>query len=120
MRSVTPSWRAILRREIIDADTVGAFRHRDPLSRLAKLARCFGGRVHGRQVGHIIVLQPSITAQATRAILRWRAVDLAEKADGPVPIMPANARAVRQALEAAGLVFIDPNGGEPGVRLAAG
>ena len=53
--------------------------------------------------------------RAARAILRWRAVDLAEKtgvsistvqrtekADGTVPMMPANERAVRQALEAAG------------------
>ncbi len=68
--------------------------------------------------------------RAARAILRWRAVDLAEragvnlstiqrseKADGPVPMIPANERTVRETLEAAGIEFIDPNGGGPGVRL---
>ena len=61
--------------------------------------------------------------RAARAVLRWRAVDLAEKAgvnlstvqrsekaDGPVPMMPANARAVRQALEAAGIRFTEEGG----------
>ena len=61
--------------------------------------------------------------RAARAILRWRAADLAakagvnlstvqraEKADGPVPMMPANARAVRQALEAAGVRFTEEGG----------
>ena len=68
--------------------------------------------------------------RAARAILRWRAVDLAEragvnlstvqraeKADGPVPMIPANERAVRLALEAAGIEFIPENGGGAGVRL---
>jgi hypothetical protein len=68
--------------------------------------------------------------RAARAILRWRAVDLAEragvnlstiqraeKADGPVPMMPANERAVRETLEAAGLQFIPENGGGAGVRM---
>ena len=68
--------------------------------------------------------------RAARAILRWRAIDLAvkagvnlstiqrtEKADGPVPMMPANERAVRQVLEVAGVEFIPENGGGAGVRL---
>ncbi len=68
--------------------------------------------------------------RAARAILRWRAVDLAERAgvnlstiqraeksDGPVPMMPANEKAVREALEAGGLEFIPQNGGGAGVRL---
>jgi transcriptional regulator with XRE-family HTH domain len=71
--------------------------------------------------------------RAARAILRWRAADLAEKAgvnistiqrtertDGPVLMMPANARAVQRALEAGGVEFIDENGGGAGVRLRAG
>jgi len=71
--------------------------------------------------------------RAARAILRWRAVDLAEKAgvnlstiqrteraDGPVPMMPANERAVRQVLEAAGVEFIAENGGGAGVLLKKG
>ncbi len=70
--------------------------------------------------------------RAARAILRWRAVDLAEragvnlstiqraeKADGPVPMMPANEKAVRETLEGAGIEFIPENGGGPGVRLQA-
>lgn len=70
--------------------------------------------------------------RAARAILRWRAVDLAEragvnlstiqraeKADGPVPMIPANERTVREALENAGIEFIPGNGGGPGVRLRA-
>jgi hypothetical protein len=68
--------------------------------------------------------------RAARAILRWRAVDLAEKAgvnlstiqraekaDGPVPMIPANEKAVRQALEAGGIEFIPKNGGGAGVRM---
>jgi predicted transcriptional regulator len=71
--------------------------------------------------------------RAARAILRLRAVDLAERAgvnlstiqrteksDGPVPMMPANARAVQTALEAAGVEFIPENGGGAGVRLRKG
>lgn len=34
--------------------------------------------------------------------------------------IPANMRALRSALEAAGVVFIDANGGGPGVRLRRG
>ncbi len=69
--------------------------------------------------------------RAARAILRWRAVDLAEKAgvnlstvqraekaDGPVPMMPANARAVRHALEALGARFTEEGGILP-PRLSA-
>ena len=61
--------------------------------------------------------------RAARAILRWRAADLAEKAgvnlstvqraekaNGPVPMMPANARAVRHALEDAGVRFTADGG----------
>jgi len=68
--------------------------------------------------------------RAARAILRWRAIDLAEKAgvnlstiqraekaDGPVPMMPANEKAVQQALEVGGVEFIPENGGGAGVRL---
>ncbi len=31
--------------------------------------------------------------------------------------IPANLSMLQQALEAAGIIFIDPNGGGPGVRL---
>lgn len=66
--------------------------------------------------------------RAARAMLRWRAVELAEKAgvglstvqraeqgDGPVTMMRANMDAIRRALEGAGAIFT--NGEEPGVKL---
>jgi len=68
--------------------------------------------------------------RAARALLRWTALDLAEASkvgvatirraevvDGKVPLTLANSAAVRTALEAAGIEFIDENGGGPGVRL---
>lgn len=68
--------------------------------------------------------------RAARALLRWTADQLAEKAginvvtirraeptEGPIRMMPANADAIRRTLEAAGIEFIEPNGGGPGVRL---
>ena len=69
--------------------------------------------------------------RAARAIVRWKASELADKAgvglstvqraeqqDGPVTMMRANADAIRRALEAAGVEFIPENGGGAGVRLA--
>jgi hypothetical protein len=41
----------------------------------------------------------------------------AELADGETSLTAANDLAVRRALEAAGVEFIDENGGGPGVRL---
>lgn len=38
-------------------------------------------------------------------------------ADGPVPGMPKNVAAIRAALEAAGVIFVDENGEGPGVGL---
>ena len=68
--------------------------------------------------------------RAARAILRWKPSELAnkaavglstvqraEQADGPVTMMRANADAIRKALEAAGIEFIEQNGGGPGVRF---
>jgi hypothetical protein len=40
-----------------------------------------------------------------------------EVVDGDIPITLANEAALRHALEAAGVEFIDENGGGPGVRL---
>jgi hypothetical protein len=63
-------------------------------------------------------------------LIRWSALDLAksskvgvatirrvEVVDGEIPVTLANEAALRQALEAAGVEFIDENGGGPGVRL---
>jgi transcriptional regulator with XRE-family HTH domain len=72
------------------------------------------------------------TAQlrAARALLRWSAEDLAtaagvslvtirraEPKDGMLAMIPANAAAVRRALEEAGVIFIAENGEGAGVRL---
>ena len=73
----------------------------------------------------------TITAEqcrAARALLDWSQPDLA-RASGTgrstitrfergarVP-HPSNLAAIRAALEAAGVEFIDPNGGGPGLRL---
>ena len=72
----------------------------------------------------------SYQIRAARALLRWSAGDLAresslglntikraELAEDKTSLTVANDLAVRRALEAAGIEFIDENGGGPGVRL---
>jgi hypothetical protein len=76
--------------------------------------------------------KPLISAQirAARALIRWRAEDLAhesavgiatirraELTESETSMTAANNLAVRRALETAGVEFIDENGGGPGVRL---
>ena len=76
--------------------------------------------------------KPLTSAQirAARALIRWSAQELAEKtAVGVTTIRRAeltasetkltrvNDQAIRRALEAAGVEFIDENGGGGGVRL---
>jgi transcriptional regulator with XRE-family HTH domain len=69
--------------------------------------------------------------RAARALLRWSAAELAEESavgantirraeseDGVTSMTAANQRAIRQALEDAGVQFIDENGEGPGVRLS--
>jgi hypothetical protein len=69
--------------------------------------------------------------RAARALVRWSAKDLAdaasvgvatvrraESADGIPSITAANRKAVRNALEAAGIEFIPANGGGLGVRFS--
>ena len=75
---------------------------------------------------------PLVSAQirAARALLRWRAEDLArasavgvatirraELAENETVMTAANDLAIRRALEAAGVEFLNENGGGPGVRL---
>ena len=68
--------------------------------------------------------------RAARGLLRWSAEDLAreaalglatirraESAESETSMTTANDIAVRRALEAAGVEFIDENGGGAGVRL---
>ena len=77
-------------------------------------------------------INPLISAQirAARALVRWSAEDLARNSSVGVTTIrraeltgdetsmtAANDLAVRRALEAAGVEFIDENGGGPGVRL---
>ena len=72
----------------------------------------------------------SAQVRAARALLRWTALDLAsasrvgvatirrtEVIDGEIGVTAANEAAIRQALEKAGIDFIDENGGGEGVRL---
>lgn len=68
--------------------------------------------------------------RAARALVRWSADELAQRSSLSVATIrraelveeetsmtTANDIAVRRALEAAGVEFIDENGGGPGVRL---
>ena len=68
--------------------------------------------------------------RSARALLRWRAEDLAressvgiatirraELAQDATSLTTANDLAIRRAFEAAGIEFIDENGGGPGLRL---
>jgi ribosome-binding protein aMBF1 (putative translation factor) len=79
--------------------------------------------------------KPLTSAQmrAARALIRWSAEDLAretalsvttirraELTEEETSMTMANDLAVRRALEAAGVEFIDENGGGPGVRLRKG
>jgi hypothetical protein len=72
----------------------------------------------------------SAQIRAGRALLRWSADDLAreaslgvntirraEVAEEEISLTAANDLAIRRAFEAAGVEFIDENGGGPGVRL---
>jgi hypothetical protein len=72
----------------------------------------------------------SAQMRAARALIRWTAIDLAnaskvgvatirraEVVDGEIPVTLANEAAIRHALEAAGVEFIDENGNGPGVCL---
>ena len=72
----------------------------------------------------------SAQIRAARALLRWSAEDLArastlgvttirraELTEDQTSMTAANDLAVRRALEAAGVEFIDGDGGGPGVRL---
>jgi hypothetical protein len=78
-------------------------------------------------------LLTSAQIRAARALIRWSAEDLAretalgvttvrraELTASKTSLTHANDRAVRRALEAAGVEFIDENGGGPGVRLRKG
>lgn len=72
----------------------------------------------------------SAQIRAARALLRWNALELAqasavsiatirraELTDGQTAMTEANDAAIRFALESAGIIFIDENGGGAGVRL---
>ena len=72
----------------------------------------------------------SAQIRAARALLRWSAADLAKEsalgantirraeiAEEGTSLTVANELAIRRTLEAAGVEFIDENGGGPGVRL---
>jgi transcriptional regulator with XRE-family HTH domain len=78
-------------------------------------------------------LTPRLTSEvlrAARALIRWEQRDLAEASAVSLPTVkrlesqpglisahPPTLIALRQSLEAAGVEFIEENGGGPGVRL---
>jgi len=75
----------------------------------------------------------SAQIRAARSLLRWSAEDLAretalsvatirraELTENETSMTVANDLAVRRVLEAAGVQFIDEDGGGPGVRLRKG
>ena len=68
--------------------------------------------------------------RAARALVRWSAQELAKNAgvgvstvqriegsEGVPAVSARNLQAIQRALEAAGVTFIDEDGGGPGVRL---
>jgi transcriptional regulator with XRE-family HTH domain len=72
----------------------------------------------------------SAQIRSARALIRWSAEDLAKETalsvttirraelkDSETSLTSANDRAIRHALESAGVEFIEENGGGPGVRL---
>ncbi len=76
--------------------------------------------------------RPLTSAQirAARALIRWSALELAERSsvgvttirraeltESETKLTRVNDQAIRRALEAAGVEFIDAEGGGPGVRL---
>jgi hypothetical protein len=84
----------------------------------------------GAQMGKAALILSSELIRAARALLRWEQRDLAAASSVSLPtvkrleakpgIMVAHMSttvALRRALEAAGIEFIDENGGGPGVRL---
>jgi DNA-binding XRE family transcriptional regulator len=90
------------------------------------------GVVLVKKIGEKRMVKPLAGSQirAARALLRWTADDLAreaalgrntilraEVADDQTSLTAANDLALRRALEAAGVEFIDEDGGGPGVRL---
>jgi hypothetical protein len=84
----------------------------------------------GAQMGRAALVLSSELIRAARALLRWEQTDLAAASSVSLPtikrleakpgIMAAHMSttvALRKALEAAGIEFIDENGGGPGLRL---
>jgi hypothetical protein len=85
--------------------------------------------IHMKSNGKVRALT-SAQIRAARGLVRWSAEELAresslglatirraEGADNETSMTAANNLAVRRAFEAAGVEFIDENGGGPGVRL---
>ncbi|WP_292532274.1 transcriptional regulator [Methylocystis sp.] len=75
-------------------------------------------------------MMTSEQVRAARALLRWEQRELAEASTvslpsiqrletkpGPLAAQARTIAAIRSALEAAGVEFIEENGGGPGVRL---
>lgn len=76
----------------------------------------------------IIAMITSSQCRMARAALQWSLKDLSEKSkvshvtinrfeNGQATSNPSTLAALKGVLEAAGIVFVDQNGGGPGVRL---
>jgi transcriptional regulator with XRE-family HTH domain len=99
---------------------------------LAEASSPYRHSAHMGSMSKKIDLLSSAQIRAGRALLRWSVADLArqsalglntirraEAAEEGTSLTLANDLAIRRALEAAGVVFIDENGGGAGVRLRA-
>ena len=114
---------AFNRRGVAIASTVERRELREPEGPFRELAHL------GSEITKIGSLS-SAQIRAARALLRWSVADLAqastlgvntikraEVAEEGTSLTVANDLAIRRAFETAGVVFIDENGGGPGVRL---
>ncbi|PAP99500.1 transcriptional regulator [Mesorhizobium mediterraneum] len=75
-------------------------------------------QISGRQIAAARALAGiAQTDLATSASISVPTLRRMEASEGPASGLPNNVAAVRRALEAAGVVFVDENGEGPGVRL---
>ena len=70
-----------------------------------------------RKTKNLTMRIPASLLEAVKARAARQGIRRAELADGATSMTAANDLAIRRALEAAGVEFIDQNGGGAGVRL---
>ena len=122
--------RADIAKRFIPVDAVHAQTHAAAFAADKPAVRKFVAHIATASGGTAIKDAYERWIRAARALLRWRAEDLAghsalgvttirraELAEKATSMTVSNDRAVQRALEAAGVEFIDENGGGAGVRL---